>query len=604
MCFFYNIPNQKETSGYNHPSIQKVFQNPENLSQLVNRPALGVHPTPQFIKQINQTLMPIAPKGLEYVQPMMCGSCSNENAFKAICIWHANKNRNGKAFTEEELKSSLYNQAPGCPTVSIMSFEGGFHGRTFGALSCTHSKAIHKLDIPSFDWPIAPFPRYKYPLEENQRENQKEDEKCLARIEELFHEYKSKQNPVVGVVVEPIQSEGGDYHGSATFFQRLQKLIKKSQLVNRPALGVHPTPQFIKQINQTLLPIAPKGLEYIQPMMCGSCSNENAFKAICIWHANKNRDGKAFTEEELKSSLYNQAPGCPTVSIMSFEGGFHGRTFGALSCTHSKAIHKLDIPSFDWPIAPFPRYKYPLEENQRENQKEDERCLARIEELFHEYKSKQNPVVGVVVEPIQSEGGDYHGSATFFQRLQKLIKKNNAALLIDEVQTGLGATGKFWAHEHFNLPESPDLVSFSKKFQTGGYFAKSEFQPKQPYRIFNTWMGEPAKMLVLDAILKTVKQENLIENTKKTGDVLLTGLKNLNQKYPQLFYNIRGLGTFCAFDMPNASVRDKFLVQMRNAGIQMGACGDVAVRFRPALIFAEKHANIVLDKMNEVAKKF
>ncbi|CAF1000465.1 unnamed protein product [Adineta steineri] len=377
-----------------------------------------------------------------------------------------------------------------------------------------------------------------------------------------------------------------------------------SQLVNRPALGVHPTPQFIKQINQTLMPIAPKGLEYVQPMMCGSCSNENAFKAICIWHANKNRNGKAFTEEELKSSLYNQAPGCPTVSIMSFEGGFHGRTFGALSCTHSKAIHKLDIPSFDWPIAPFPRYKYPLEENQRENQKEDEKCLARIEELFHEYKSKQNPVVGVVVEPIQSEGGDYHGSATFFQRLQKLIKKNNAALLIDEVQTGLGATGKFWAHEHFNLPESPDLVSFSKKFQTGGYFAKSEFQPKQPYRIFNTWMGEPAKMLVLDAILKTVKQENLIENTKKTGDVLLTGLKNLNQKYPQLFYNIRGLGTFCAFDMPNASVRDKFLVQMRNAGIQMGACGDVAVRFRPALIFAEKHANIVLDKMNEVAKKF
>jgi 4-aminobutyrate aminotransferase-like enzyme len=51
---------------------------------------------------------------------------------------------------------------------------------------------------------------------------------------------------------------------------------------------------------------------------------------------------------------------------------------GALSCTHSKAIHKLDIPSFDWPIAPFPRYKYPLEENERENQKEDERCLARV----------------------------------------------------------------------------------------------------------------------------------------------------------------------------------------------------------------------------------
>ncbi|CAF0726001.1 unnamed protein product [Adineta steineri] len=376
-----------------------------------------------------------------------------------------------------------------------------------------------------------------------------------------------------------------------------------SQLVNRPALGVHPTPQFIKQIDQTLLPVAPKGLEYIQPMMCGSCSNENAFKAICIWHANKQRNGKAFTEEELKSSMVNKPPGSPSVSLMSFEGAFHGRTFGALSCTHSKAIHKIDIPSFDWPIAPFPRYKYPLEENDRENKKEDERCLARIEELFHEYKSKKNPVVGVIIEPIQSEGGDFHGSATFFQRLQKLTKQNSAALLIDEVQTGLGATGKFWAHEHFNLPEAPDIVTFSKKFQTGGYFAKKEFQPKQPYRIFNTWMGEPAKMLVLDAILKTVKQENLVENTRKTGEVLLNGLKDISKQYSKLILNTRGLGTFCSFDMPNASVRDKFIGEMRNAGIQMGPCGDVAVRFRPALIFADKHAHIVHDKMNEVLKK-
>jgi len=146
------------------------------------------------------------------------------------------------------------------------------------------------------------------------------------------------------------------------------------------------------------------------------------------------------------------------------------------------------------------------------------------------------------------------------------------------------------------------VVTFSKKFQTGGYFAKADFSPKQPYRIFNTWMGEPAKMLVLDAILKTVKQENLIENTKKTGDILLNGLNDLSKKYPQIL-NPRGRGTFCAFDMPDASTRDKFINQMRNAGIQVGSCGDVAVRFRPALIFTEHHANIVLEKMAEVAKK-
>lgn len=79
-------------------------------------------------------------------------------------------------------------------------------------------------------------------------------------------------------------------------------------------------------------------------------------------------------------------------------------------------------------------------------------------------------------------------------------------------------------------------------------------------------MGEPAKMLVLDAILKTVKQENLIENTKKTGDILLNGLRDLNKKYPQLILNARGRGTFCAFDMPNSSTRDKYISHMRNAG--------------------------------------
>jgi 4-aminobutyrate aminotransferase/(S)-3-amino-2-methylpropionate transaminase len=79
-------------------------------------------------------------------------------------------------------------------------------------------------------------------------------------------------------------------------------------------------------------------------------------------------------------------------------------------------------------------------------------------------------------------------------------------------------------------------------------------------------MGEPGKLLVLDAILKTVKQENLIENTRKTGDILLKGFNDLNKKYSQLILNTRGRGTFCAFDMPNSSIRDKFIHQMRNAG--------------------------------------
>ena len=145
------------------------------------------------------------------------------------------------------------------------------------------------------------------------------------------------------------------------------------------------------------------------------------------------------------------------------------------------------ISRFDWPIATFPEYKYPLDENVAYNQNQDKKCLAEVEELIVKYNKAENFVAGIVVEPIQSEGGDNEASPEFFQGLQKVAKKYGSALLIDEVQTGGGATGKFWCHEHFNLPTPPDIVTFSKKMQIGGYFHTKEMTPKQAYRVFNTW---------------------------------------------------------------------------------------------------------------------
>lgn len=90
--------------------------------------------------------------------------------------------------------------------------------------------------------------------------------------------------------------------------------------------------------------------------------------------------------------------------------------------------------------------------------------------MFEKYEKKCIPVAGVIVEPIQSEGGDNEASPEFFQCLQKIVKKNGAALLMDEVQTGGGPTGKMWCHEYFNLETPPDIVTFSKKMLLGGYF--------------------------------------------------------------------------------------------------------------------------------------
>lgn len=171
--------------GYNHPALLRACRDPANMRALVNRPALGVFPPGDWAHQLEHVLLSVAPHGLTHVTTMMCGSCSNENAFKNAFIWHARKRRGGNDnWSEAELSSCMKNQPPGSPDVSVLSFEGAFHGRTLGSLSTTRSKAIHKLDVPAFHWPVTPFPMYRYPLEENKRENDEEDKWCLARVEE------------------------------------------------------------------------------------------------------------------------------------------------------------------------------------------------------------------------------------------------------------------------------------------------------------------------------------------------------------------------------------------------------------------------------------
>lgn len=265
--------------------------------------------------------------------------------------------------------------------------------------------------------------------------------------------------------------------------------------------------------------------------------------------------------------MMNAAPGAPDLSILSFKGAFHGRTLGCLSTTHSKYIHKIDIPSFDWPIASFPQYKYPLEENVRENKAEDDRCLAETEELIEKFNKLGKHVAGIIIEPIQSEGGDNEASPEFFQRLQRIAKKHGCSFLVDEVQTGGGPTGKLWAHEHFNLDSSPDIVTFSKKMQLGGYYHSDSLKPPQPYRVFNTWMGDPGKLLLLESIMNVVKRDSLLENVNRVGDKLKKGLIQAQNDYPALLNSVRGRGTFLAVNVSSSALRDDIINRLKAKGL-------------------------------------
>ncbi|XP_071965470.1 4-aminobutyrate aminotransferase, mitochondrial-like [Antedon mediterranea] len=373
-------------------------------------------------------------------------------------------------------------------------------------------------------------------------------------------------------------------------------------IANRPALGVHLPNGYTEKLEEIMMPIAPKGLDYVQTMMCGSCSNENAVKQVFLWYRRTKRGGAEVTQEEMDTCMVNEAPGSPQYTFMSFNGSFHGRTVGCLSLTHSKMIHKLDVPAMDWPMAPFPSLKYPLDMHTAENRAEEDRCLAEVQRLIDEYGEKGRDVAGMIVEPIQAEGGDNHATPYFFQGLRNICTQNGVGMIVDEVQTGGGCTGTIFACDQWGLDNPPDLVTFSKKLAMAGYFYKKEFTPDMGYRVFNTWMGEPSKMILLEAILKTITQENLLENVKVTGKVILDGLNELQDAYPHVFSKARGNGTFIALDCVDNQKATLISSLLKNEGVNLGLCGSRTLRFRPALIFKPFHAEILLDALDKVAK--
>ncbi|POR38344.1 Uncharacterized protein TPAR_01471 [Tolypocladium paradoxum] len=406
-----------------------------------------------------------------------------------------------------------------------------------------------------------------------------------------------------------------------------------SALVNRPALGNFPSHRWHDLLKDGLLRVAPSGLNRIFTAQSGSEANELAFKAAFILYRRKERgEGVDWTAEEMASCLKNSKPGSPDLAILSFANSFHGRGFGSLSATRSKAVHKLDIPSFNWPQAPFPALKYPLEKYRQENAAEEKKCLEQVEALIASWCAIfPTYVAGLIVEPIQSEGGDNHASPAFFQGLRDLTKKHGIVMIVDEVQTGkaplylqcsiasagpncvstqlqhlavrFGATGKFWGHEHWQLSCPPDIVTFSKKAQTAGYFfGDPMLVPDKAYRQFNTWIGDPARVILNKAVIQEILDKNLVEQCARVGEVLYAELEKLMSRYPDKIMNLRGKGqgyhrTFLSFDTQDAA---SFVLSMKRLGVNIGTCGVRAVRLRPMLIFDESHISSLIAALDTV----
>ena len=195
-------------------------------------------------------------------------------------------------------------------------------------------------------------------------------------------------------------------------------------------------------------------------------------------------------------------------------------------------------------------------------------------------------------------------SAYFAQNLQKILQKRGIAFIVDEVQTGYLATGKMWGLDHWNLPTPPDFVTVSKKMMQGAVYTHKKFIPTLPYRHYNTWFGDMARMSMLAAQNEVVQKENLAKNVEASGEVLMNGFQALAKRFPNLFRRPRGLGTFLAFDVAeDTGKRNQLIQRMKEKGVYVGMCGDYSVRLRPSLYFLPEHAQIFLETLGSVLEE-
>jgi 4-aminobutyrate aminotransferase/(S)-3-amino-2-methylpropionate transaminase len=345
------------------------------------------------------------------------------------------------------------------------------------------------------------------------------------------------------------------------------------------------SPSWISFVSAVEREFAPPGMAKIFCVDGGGEGVEAALKAAFIVHGEKARrthgepvNPLQWPEERQRAAMDNAGT---NAVVLSFSGAFHGRGLGPLSATHSKLIHKADQPAFAWPQATFPAHRFPRERFAEENARAERDSLAEVERLLDQFAGR---VAAILVEPVQSEGGDRHASPAFFQQLQALAHKAGAALILDEVQTGVGISGTLWAHQQLQLAAPPDLVTFGKKMQLGGFFATPSYNITQFGRMYQTRNGDRARGLLALATLQTISREDLLRNVRETGAYFLQRLEELATRFPHLVSDPRGLGFLLAFDLPTTQARDELLQRSLRRGLFATYTGTRSVRIRPHLI--------------------
>jgi L-lysine 6-transaminase len=324
----------------------------------------------------------------------------------------------------------------------------------------------------------------------------------------------------------------------------------------------------------------------------GSLAIENALKSAIDWKIRKNM-AKGVSSEK-------------GTQIMHLKECFHGRSGYTLSLTNTADPRKTQyFPKFDWPRVENPKLRFPLTAEVLADV--EQREAATIAQAKQFLADRKDEIAAFIMEPIQGEGGDNHFRPEFFRAVRQLCDENDMILIFDEVQSGVGITGKMWSFQNYGI--EPDMFCFGKKTQVCGFasndrimeLAENVFTVSS--RINSTWGGNLTDMVRAQRYFEIIEEEKLVENAATVGAFFLGELERFQKDYPQMVSNVRGRGLMVAFDLPSTELRDKALDSFMKHDVMVLSSGHLSARFRPALNLSMEEAAEAIKRMEKSIKE-
>lgn len=354
--------------------------------------------------------------------------------------------------------------------------------------------------------------------------------------------------------------------------------------------------EFVQTFGRVAMPDTMPHLFFVSG---GALAVENALKTAFDWKVRKNF--AAIAEANLKSAIPVMVEGLGS-KVIHFREAFHGRSGYTLSLTNTNDPRKhMYFPKFDWPRIINPKLRFPITDAVLEDViRVEEMAITQIEMALSQYPGD---IAALILETIQGEGGDNHFRPEFLRELRRLADEHEFLLIFDEVQSGMGITGKMWAFEHYDV--QPDVFAFGKKSQVSGIVAGKRIGEvsnhvfEESSRINSTFGGNLVDMLRCKRYLEIIEEEKLLEHTAKVGQIMMDELHAVAAESKGLMTNVRGKGLMIAYDLPDQQNRDVMLKKLFENGLQALTSGNRSIRFRGML---DTPAEVV-DKAVEIVAK-